>query len=81
MSERSANVILGAAIIDDILGILPAIIFDLFNFGKWISMHNVDKRRFVIGAFCNIMFFSRAIFFDITGAFVGISFISNVSYI
>ena len=81
MSERSANVILGAAIIDDILGILVLTVitsmadssvkiglvllkivgFLIFAaivgyliyliFGKWISMHNVDKRRFVIGAF------------------------------
>ena len=105
MSERSANVILGAAIIDDILGILVLTIitsmvdnsvkiglvllkilgFLVFAaiigylvyliFGKWISMHNVDKRRFVIGAFviCLLMAFSAEEFFgvaDITGAFV-----------
>ena len=105
MSERSANVILGAAIIDDILGILVLTIitsmadnsvkiglvllkilgFLVFAaiigylvyliFGKWISMHNVDKRRFVIGAFviCLLMSFSAEQFFgvaDITGAFV-----------
>ena len=105
MSERSANVILGAAIIDDILGILVLTVitsmadssvkiglvllkivgFLIFAaivgyliyliFGKWISMHNVDKRRFVIGAFviCLLMSFSAEQFFgvaDITGAFV-----------
>ena len=99
MSERSANVILGAAIIDDILGILVLTVitsmadssvkiglvllkivgFLIFAaivgyliyliFGKWISMHNVDKRRFVIGAFviCLLMSFSAEQFF---GAFV-----------
>ena len=102
MSERSANVILGAAIIDDILVLtvitsmadssvkiglvlLKIVGFLIFAaivgyliyliFGKWISMHNVDKRRFVIGAFviCLLMSFSAEQFFgvaDITGAFV-----------
>lgn len=104
MSERSANVILGAAIIDDILGILVLTVitsmadqsinigvvllkiigFLVFTlvigylvyvfFGKWIEKYDVDKRRFVIGAFviCLLMAFIAEEFFgvaDITGAF------------
>ena len=102
---KNTFIILGAAIIDDILGILVLTVitsmadssvkiglvllkivgFLIFAaivgyliyliFGKWISMHNVDKRRFVIGAFviCLLMSFSAEQFFgvaDITGAFV-----------
>ena len=104
MSEKSANVILGAAIIDDILGILVLTVitsmadqsinigvvllkiigFLVFTlvigylvyvfFGKWIEKYDVDKRRFVIGAFviCLLMAFIAEEFFgvaDITGAF------------
>ena len=62
--------IVGFLIFAAIVGYLIYLIF-----GKWISMHNVDKRRFVIGAFviCLLMSFSAEQFFgvaDITGAFV-----------
>lgn len=104
MSEKSANVILGAAIIDDVLGILVLTVitsmadksinigvvllkiigFLVFTivvgylvyvfFAKWIEKYEVDKRRFVIGAFviCLLMAFLAEEFFgvtDITGAF------------
>ncbi|MEE0931782.1 MAG: cation:proton antiporter, partial [Clostridium sp.] len=105
MSEKSANVILGAAVIDDILGILVLTVvssladssiniwivilkiigFCIFSliigylvyvfFDKWISKYDIDKRRFVIGAFviCLLLSFSAEAFFgvaDITGAFI-----------
>ena len=105
MSEKSANIILGAAVIDDILGILVLTLvssladssiniwivilkimgFFIFSliigylvyvfFDKWISKYDIDKRRFVIGAFviCLLLSFSAEAFFgvaDITGAFI-----------
>ena len=105
MSEKSANIILGAAVIDDILGILVLTLvssladssiniwivilkimgFFIFSliigylvyvfFDKWISKYDIDKRRFVIGAFviCLFLSFSAEAFFgvaDITGAFI-----------
>ncbi|MCI9304386.1 MAG: cation:proton antiporter [Clostridium sp.] len=105
ISEKSANVILGAAVIDDVLGILVLTLvssladssiniwiviikilgFLAFSlvigyllyvfFDKWISKYNIDKRRFVIGAFviCLLLSFLAEEFFgvaDITGAFI-----------
>ena len=105
LSEKSATVILGAAIIDDILGIivltiitsisdksvnvgivfLKIIAFFIFAlvvgyiiyivFDKWINKYDIDKRRFVIGAFvvCLLLSFCAEEFFgvaDITGAFI-----------
>lgn len=105
LSTNSGNAILGAAIIDDVLGILGLTIvtsmadpsisisiciikiigFFLFSialgyvihvlFNKWTQKYNVDKRRFVIGAFviCLLMAFISEDFFqvaDITGAFI-----------
>lgn len=105
ISEKSANVILGAAVIDDVLGILVLTLvssladssiniwiviikilgFLAFSlvigyllyvfFDKWISKYDIDKRRFVIGAFviCLILSFLAEEFFgvaDITGAFI-----------
>ena len=105
ISEKSATVILGAAIIDDILGImiltiitsisdksisilivfLKLIAFFIFTFivgyiiylffNKWINKYEIDKRRFVIGAFvvCLLLSFCAEEFFgvaDITGAFI-----------
>ncbi|MDU3724452.1 MAG: cation:proton antiporter, partial [Clostridium celatum] len=105
LSEKSATVILGAAIIDDILGIivltiitsisdksvnvgivfLKIIAFFIFAlvvgyiiyivFDKWINKYDIDKRRFVIGAFvvCILLSFCAEEFFgvaDITGAFI-----------
>lgn len=105
ISEKSANVILGAAVIDDVLGILILTLvssladssiniwiviikilgFLAFSlvigyllyvfFDKWISKYDIDKRRFVIGAFviCLLLSFLAEEFFgvaDITGAFI-----------
>ena len=105
ISEKSANVILGAAVIDDVLGILVLTLvssladssiniwiviikilgFLAFSlvigyllyvfFDKWISKYDIDKRRFVIGAFviCLLLSFLAEEFFgvaDITGAFI-----------
>ena len=105
LSEKSATVILGAAIIDDILGIivltiitsisdksvnvgivfLKIIAFFIFAlvvgyiiyivFDKWINKYDIDKRRFVIGAFvvCLLLSFCAEEFFgvaDITSAFI-----------
>lgn len=105
ISEKSANVILGAAVIDDVLGILVLtlvssladssiniwiviikilgfLVFSLIIgyllyvfFDKWISKYDIDKRRFVIGAFviCLLLSFLAEEFFgvaDITGAFI-----------
>ncbi|WP_195986567.1 cation:proton antiporter [Clostridium sp. D53t1_180928_C8] len=105
LSEKTATAILGAAIIDDILGILVLTvitsiadksvnvgivflkIFSFFIFAlivgylvyilfdKWISKYDIDKRRFVIGAFviCLVLSFSAEEFFgvaDITGSFI-----------
>mgnify|MGYP001163128630 CR=1 FL=1 len=105
LSEKSASIILGAAVIDDILGILVLTVvssladssiniwivilkiigFFIFAliigylvyifFDKWISKYDIDKRRFVIGAFviCLLLSFSAEAFFgvaDITGAFI-----------
>lgn len=105
ISEKSANIILGAAVIDDVLGILVLTLvssladssiniwiviikilgFLAFSlvigyllyvfFDKWISKYDIDKRRFVIGAFviCLLLSFLAEEFFgvaDITGAFI-----------
>ena len=82
LSTRSGNAILGAAIIDDILGILALTVITSISgliiavlFDKWTHKYNVDKRRFVIFAFviCLLMSFSAEEFFgvaDITGAFI-----------
>ena len=79
LSEKSASIILGAAVIDDILGILVLTVVsslaDSSFFDKWISKYDIDKRRFVIGAFviCLLLSFSAEAFFgvaDITGAFI-----------
>ena len=105
LSEKSATVILGAAIIDDILGIIVLTIITSISdksvnvgivflkiiaffilalvvgyiiyivFDKWINKYDIDKRRFVIGAFvvCLLLSFCAEEFFgvaDITGAFI-----------
>ena len=70
LADSSINIwiviikILGFLAFSLVIGYLLYVFFD-----KWISKYDIDKRRFVIGAFviCLLLFFGVA---DITGAFI-----------
>ena len=80
LSTKTGNAILGAALIDDVLGIMAFLFIKFVN--PWINKYKKDLRRFVIlaFAFCLLMSFAAEYFFgvsDITGAFVAGLILSN----
>ena len=92
LSTKTGNAILGAALIDDVLGIIALTVISSFAgsdvslfikfVNPWINKYKKDLRRFVIlaFAFCLLMSFAAEYFFgvsDITGAFVAGLILSN----